>query len=238
MYTYELTLNQEMIMPMKQKTVLVTGASRGLGRAVAKAFLRAGAAVIAMDHDGETLQETRAALQAYGEQFAIEHIDVRDEEAVTEFIASLSQLDVVINNMNATQRHPLLETSTDALRDILEMNVVAAFVVMREATRFMITHGGGHIINIASTAAVQGVANMAPFAASKHALLGLGRSLEQELHAYPIRVTTFCPGPIAGAESEDGQPALDPGPLAETLVHLTGLPPEVEIRELVVEAVE
>lgn len=226
-------------MPMKSKTVLVTGASRGLGRAVVRAFLRAGSNVIAMDHDGKALLETRAALQNLSEKFSTAQIDVRDEPAVTEFIASLGQLDVVINNMNAHIGHPLLETSTQELWDVLEMNVVAAFVVMREATRFMIAHGGGHIINIASTAAIQGVANMAPFAASKHALLGLGRSLEQELHEYPVRITTFCPGPIANSGDEQpAGPPLDPAALATTIIHLASLPPEVEIKELVVEAVE
>jgi len=229
-------------MSLKNKTVLVTGASRGLGRAVARAFLRAGANVIAMDDDAQSLQETRAALLTHSEHFSIAQIDTRDEAAVTDFIASLDRLDVVINNMNIVYRHPLLETSTRELREMLETNVVAAFVVMREATRFMVEHGGGHIINVAGTAALQGVANMAPFAASKHALLGLGRSLEKELHAYPIRITTFCPGPIATStpdeEEKPAGPALDPAALAATIVHLADLPPEVEIKELVVEPVE
>ena len=226
-------------MPMNNKTVLVTGASRGLGRAVARAFLLTGANVIAMDDDSQALQETRAALQNFSEHFSTVQIDVRDEPAVTEFIASLKQLDVVINNMNAIHGHSLLDTSTQELRDIMEMNVVAAFVVMRETTRFMLAHGGGHIINIASTAAVQGVANMAPYAASKHALLGLGRSLEKELHEHPIRITTFCPGPISNhEEAEGGHPSLNPATLAGTIVHLADLPPEVEIKELVVEPVE
>jgi len=228
-------------MSLCSKTVLVTGASRGLGRAIVKAFLNANAVVIALDADATALRETRAALPSYGDNFSLAHIDVRDEAAVTEFIASRPQLDVVINNMNLSHGSPLLETSTAALREVLEMNVVAAFVIMREATRFMVAHDGGHIINIASTAAVQGVANRAPFAASKHALLGLGRSLEQELHAYPIRITTFCPGPIASASEEPDPPTpsvLAPDTLAATIVHLASLPPEVEIKELVVEPVE
>jgi len=228
-------------MAMNHRTVLVTGASRGLGREVAKAFLRAGARVIAMDDDAQSLQETRAALPTHADHFSLVQIDTRDEAAVTEFIASLDSLDVVVNNMNVVRRRPLLETPTQDLRDMLEANVVAAFVVMREAARFMIAHDGGHIINIAGTAAMQGVADMAPFAASKHALLGLGRSLEKELHAYPIRITTFCPGPIAVSMPDGEQsagPMLDPAALASTIVHLAELPPEVEIKEIVVEPVE
>jgi len=229
-------------MSLKQKTVLVTGASRGLGRAVAKAFLHAGANVIAMDNDARALQETRAALLTHSEHFSTAQIDARDETAVTDFIASLQRLDVVVNNMDLVHRRSLLETSTQEMREMLEANVVAAFVVMREATRCMIDHGGGHIINVAGLAAMQGVENMAPFAASKHALLGLGRSLEKELRAHPIRITTFCPGPIA-TSTPDGEdtpvnPGLDPAALAATIVHLAGLPPEVEIKEIVVEAVE
>jgi NAD(P)-dependent dehydrogenase (short-subunit alcohol dehydrogenase family) len=228
-------------MNLKHQIVLVTGASRGLGRAVARAFLRAGASVIAMDDDAESLQETRAALLTHSERFSIAQIDTRDEAAVVDFIASLERLDVVVNNMNLVRRRPLLETSTQEMREMLEINVVAAFVVMREATRCMIAHGGGHIINVAGLAAMQGVENMAPFTASKHALLGLGRSLEKELHAHPIRITTFCPGPIATSspdeEDPSASPALDPAALADTIVHLAGLPPEVEIKEVVVEPV-
>jgi len=229
-------------MSLKHKIVLVTGASRGLGRAVAKAFLRAGAGVIAMDNDAQALRETRAALLTHSENFSIAQIDVRDETAVTDFIASLERLDVVVNNMNIVYRRPLLETTTEEMRDMLETNVVAAFVIMREATRCMTEHGGGHIINVAGLAAMQGVENMAAFAASKHALLGLGRSLEKELRTHPIRITTFCPGPIATStpdgEEPPASPALDPAVLAATIVHLAGQPPEVEIKEIVVEAVE
>jgi len=229
-------------MSLNHKTVLVTGASRGLGRAVARAFLRAGANVIAMDDDAQSLQETRAALLTHSEHFSIAQIDACDEAAVVDFIASLDRLDVVVNNMNVAHRRPLLETTTQEMREMLEMNVVAAFVVMREATRCMVNHGGGHIINVASLAAIQGIENMASFSASKHALLGLGRSLEKELHAYPIRITTFCPGAIAVSSPDEDDPpagpALDPHALAATIVHLADLPPEVEIKELVVEPVE
>lgn len=227
-------------MAMNHRTVLVTGASRGLGREVAKAFLRAGTRVIAVDDDALSLQETRAALPAPAERFSLAQIDHHDEATMSEFIASLDYLDVVVNNINAVRRGLLLETSAQDLRDMLEANVVAAFVVMREAARFMIGHGGGHIINVADTAALQGVAGMAPFAASKHALLGLGRSLEKELRAYAIRVTTVCPGPIA-VSMPDGEastePMLDPAILASTIVHLAELPPEAEIKEIVVEPV-
>ncbi len=102
----------------------------------------------------------------------------------------------------------------------------------------MVELGGGHIINIASDAAVRGIAQMGPYAASKHALLGLGRSAGLELRARGVRVTTFCPGPIATDILGPGTAsphALSPEALAAMIVHLAGLPPEIDPRELLVQ---
>ena len=91
----------------------------------------------------------------------------------------------------------LIETPTQEIRDILEVNVIGAFVVMRESARKMLHTDGGQIINIASDAAIRGIARMGPYVASKHALLGLSRSMSLELRQQGVRMTTFCPGPIS-----------------------------------------
>lgn len=213
---------------MKEKTVLVTGASRGLGRAIAEAFAGNG---------WNALGVARTSCDVPGVQMI--QLDVCDEAAVTEFIGSIEQLDVVINNAGIARINPLIETPTQELRDILEINVVAAFVVMREAARRMVQQGGGQIINIASDAAVRGIGRMAPYVASKHALLGLGRSAAQELRGQGLRVTAYCPGPIAteilGPISENAK-ALRPEDIAKTIVHLASLPPDMEVHEILVES--
>ncbi|MDA1085493.1 MAG: SDR family NAD(P)-dependent oxidoreductase [Verrucomicrobia bacterium] len=209
------------------KTVLVTGASRGLGRAIAETFAAGGY---------DTIGVARSVCEIPGVRTV--QLDVCDEAAVTELIGSLETLDVVVNNAGIARLRPLLETPTTDLREILEVNVIGAFVVMREAARRMATHGGGLIINIASDAALKGIANMAPYAASKHALLGLARSVSAELRGQGVRVCTYCPGPIdtgiLGPASKNPQ-ALQPADIARTIVHLAELPAGMDIQEMLVE---
>jgi len=225
-------------MTVEGKTVLVTGASRGFGRAITEAFLRARARVLALGRDPEAMAETRASLERIGGAFEMVTMDVLDEPNVTDYMAGLDRLDVLVNNAGIARFRPLLDTPTTELREVLEVNVVGAFVVLREAARKMVARGGGQIINIASDAAVRGIAQMAPYVASKHALLGMGRSVGLELRAQGVRVTTFCPGPIATDIFGPGTAnpaALPPDRLAEMIVQLAALPPEIEAQELLIE---
>ena len=165
-------------------------------------------------------------------------MDVCDEPAVTNYIAVLPCLDVVVNNAGIARVQSLIETPTQEIRDILEINVIGAFVVMRESARKMLQTNGGQIINIASDAAIRGIARMGPYVASKHALLGLSRSMSLELRQQGVRVTTFCPGPIStdilGSGTGDTN-AMSPEDLAKTIIHLVEVPPEIEIQELLVQ---
>jgi len=221
------------------KTVLVTGASRGLGRSVAIALLKEGANVVGTGRDATAMRDTEEIAEQVGGKFTIITIDVRDEEAVVSLIADLPKLDVLINNAGIARARPTLETTTAELREVIDVNVIGAFVVMREAARKMRGGGGGRIINIASDAAIKGLAGMAPYVASKHALLGMGRSVGLELGDQNIGVTTFCPGPIdteiMGPGSLSG--GMDPDLLAATVVHLASTPPSIDIQELLLEPI-
>lgn len=212
------------------KTVFITGVSRGLGRAIAKEFSARGFETIGVARSTCEIDSVRTF-----------QLDVCDETAVTEFIASLEKLDVVVNNAGIARYRPLLETPTSELREVLEVNVVGAFNVMREAARRMAGEGGGQIINIASDAAVKGIANMAPYVASKHALLGMARSVSEEMKGQGVRVCTYCPGPmdteILGPGSKNPK-ALQPGDIAKTIVHLAELPERMDVQEILVEPAE
>src|SRR5881397_2529358 len=97
-------------MSVRGKTVLVTGASRGFGRAIAQEFLHAGARVLALGRDPAAMAETRTRLSAIGGNFEMVSLDVRDEAAVTTFLAGLDELHVVVNNAGIARHRPLLET--------------------------------------------------------------------------------------------------------------------------------
>jgi NAD(P)-dependent dehydrogenase (short-subunit alcohol dehydrogenase family) len=222
---------------MLDKAVLITGAGRGFGMAMADAFLSAGAHVIALERETALVLEAREKWSGFGANAQITQIDVRDESAVVEFIASLTVLDVVVNNAGIARKRPFLDTPTEELDAILEVNLRAAFIVMREAARRMRSRGG-HIINVVSDSGVMGMKTMAPYSASKHALLGLSRSARLELREQNIRVTAFCPGSISTDIFGTGQPnpaAMSPQALASLIVYLAGMPPEIEVQEILVE---
>jgi NAD(P)-dependent dehydrogenase (short-subunit alcohol dehydrogenase family) len=209
------------------KTVFITGVSRGLGQAIAQEFAARGF---------DTIGVARSACEIDGVRTF--QLDVCDETAVTKFIASLEKLDVLVNNAGIARYRPLLETPTSELREVLDVNVIGAFNVMREAARRMAGEGGGQIINIASDAAMKGIANMAPYCASKHALLGMARSVSEEMKGHGVRVCTYCPGPmdteILGPGSKNPK-ALQPTDIAKTIVHLAELPERMDVQEILVE---
>jgi NAD(P)-dependent dehydrogenase (short-subunit alcohol dehydrogenase family) len=219
------------------KTILITGASRGLGRATAEAFLRAGAHVVATGRNVHAMLQSEAALKAIGGRLELVTLEVTNEAAVAKLIRSLERLDVLINNAGISQSKPFLQTSTEEFRRMLEVNVIGAFIVMREAARKMAAQGGGDVINIASTGALQGLPGMASYATSKHALLGLARSVRLELRSQGVRVMTVCPGPIKteilGPEGYLDQ-AIEPHDLAETLVYIASARRSLAIQELVI----
>ena len=110
----------------------------------------------------------REPLWQQGDRFEMVTMDVCGEQAITNYIAALPHLDVVANNAGIARVQSLIETPTQEIRDILEVNVIGAFVVMRESARKMLHADGGQIINIASDAAIRGIARMGPYVASKH----------------------------------------------------------------------
>lgn len=222
---------------LKDKIVVVTGASRGLGRALAVEFARAGALVYGTGRDAAALDDTAREVEAVGGAMRKAVFEVRDEIAVCDFFASLPRLDVLLNNAGIARLGALLETSTEEMRAIMEINVVGAFTVLREGARKMQSNGGGHIINIASDAATRGIAGMAPYVASKHALLGLGRSAHLELAASGVRVTSFCPGPIQTDILGPGvmpANAMPPEAVAQLIVNLAAMPPQISTPEILV----
>ncbi len=227
-------------MSVQGKTVMVTGASRGIGRAVAEAFAQGGAHVVATGRDSRAMADTEAALRSLGASFEMVCLDVRDEPAVVNCIGGLRRLDVLVNNAGIARSTPLLETTTQEFRDIFDVNVVGAFVVMREAARKMLAQSpaGGHVINIASDAALRGISGMTHYCGSKHALLGMGRAVSQELRCRGLRVTTYCPGPVTTDILGPGTAnpnALPPSELAKTILHLADLSETVEVQEALVQ---
>jgi 3-hydroxybutyrate dehydrogenase len=226
------------MMELQGKRAIVTGASRGLGRAIALEFLRQGARVTGIGRDEQALAVTREQMSRIGMDFELIRMDVTDEPAVVDLFNRVGAVDILINNAGIARSEPFLDTTTENIRRILEVNVIAPFIWSREFIRqARQASRDGYIINIASDAALIGISRMAPYVASKHALLGLGRSLIKEFGKEGIRVTTYCPGPIqtnilGGTEADLDPRCLPCDTLAIQIAQLASLPDGVEVQEI------
>jgi len=185
---------------MAGRAVLVTGASRGIGRAVASAFAASGDRVAIHHRDSAVLAEQLAA-DLPGEH-AVVQADMADPEAVREMVAAaaaaLGGLDVLVNNAGVYSAHPVFETTYEQWqlhwRRTLDTNLVGAANASWCAARHMRERGGGRIVNVSSRGAFRGEPNQPAYGASKAGLNALGQSLAVALAPYGIAVVTVAPG--------------------------------------------
>ncbi len=181
------------------RTALVTGASRGIGRAVALGFARAGADLALAARDQAALAEVAAEVAALGRRAVVVPVDVTDREAVRAMVVTaireLAGLDVLVNNAGGSA----LATSFTALRlsgwdKLMRLNVDSVLVACQEAGAHMLERGHGSVVNVASVAALAGTPGLAPYGASKAAVVSLTRSLAMEWGHAGVRVNALCPG--------------------------------------------
>ncbi len=177
------------------QVVVVTGAGSGIGEATARQFAAEGARVYVVDID---LARAVAVAAAVG---GVPHaVDVRDAAAVQALIDAVvareGRLDVLHNNAGIGHGAPIEATSLDVWRRVIDVNLYGVIHGIQSAIPHMLRQGAGVIVNTASLAGVVGFAFMAPYCASKHAVVGLSESLDQELRDRGVRVLVVCPGVV------------------------------------------
>ncbi len=173
---------------------MVTGASRGIGRAVALAFVREGYEVWALARAAEALEALR---REAGEAVRPLPVDVADEAAVLAACRTVLEVGaprVLVNNAGITLSAPMVKTRTEDLARVMAVNVTAPFLFCRELIPPMVQAGGGRVINIGSIASVRGARYTSAYCASKHALLGMTRALAAEYARKGVTVNQVNPG--------------------------------------------
>jgi 2-deoxy-D-gluconate 3-dehydrogenase len=183
------------------QVAIVTGASRGLGAAMAVALAEAGADV-ALVARGD-LSETAAAVEGAGRRAIAVQADLADREAPEAILARVGTADILVNNAGIIRRAPALEFSDDDWDAVLDVNLRSAFVLSRGFARNLVARqSGGRIINIASMLSFQGGIRVPAYTAAKSGLLGLTRALANELAPLGINVNAIAPGYMATDNTE------------------------------------
>jgi NAD(P)-dependent dehydrogenase (short-subunit alcohol dehydrogenase family) len=186
---------------LKDRVVVVTGASSGIGRATALAFADEGAAVVALARREGAVDDVAAACRERGAEALGLAVDVTDDEAVAaaagEVVGRLGRLDVWVNNAAVNLFAPVEEAPPDAWRRVVETNLFGAYHGVRAALPWMREQGDGVIVNVSSVLGKAGSPYQSAYVASKHAVRALSDCLRQELEDLPdVDVCTVLPGPI------------------------------------------
>jgi 3-oxoacyl-[acyl-carrier protein] reductase len=219
-------------MLLKNRTALVTGGARGIGRAIVLAFLRNGASVYYVDlSPGDSLEEYRTVAGENGGTVVYKEGNVADEDtiaaAVNEVLDESGVLDVLVNNAGITRDNLIFRMSAKEWNDVLRVNLTSAFYVSKAVSRSMMKQRQGSIINISSIIGVIGNPGQANYAASKAGLIGFTKSLAKELAGRNVRVNAVAPGYIRTPMTEQLSDTQKEALRADTPLGRIGEPDEV-----------
>jgi NAD(P)-dependent dehydrogenase (short-subunit alcohol dehydrogenase family) len=185
----------------QNQVVLVTGAGRGIGKAIALAFAREGAKVAVNDINPDSCETTANEINASGGEAAAFHADVSNKLAVQSMLIDLEdrwgRVDVLINNAGVEPHKPIVQLDEWDWDRTIDVNLKGAFICSQSVGRMMIKQGGGAIVNIASIAGrAAGLRDRSAYVASKTGLIGFTKECAREFAAHQIRVNAVCPGVI------------------------------------------
>lgn len=185
-------------MRLDGRNAVITGGSRGIGAAVAEALVRSGAHVLIGSRDRERGETTARRIAEEGAEVIAEVVDVSAPDSVDRFAdvahARLGSVDILVNNAGVAHSAPLARIEWEAWNRVLGVNATGTYLCTRAFVPGMIERGWGRVVNVASTAGLDGGKYIAAYAASKHAVVGFTRSVAEELHGTGVTMNAVCPG--------------------------------------------
>ena len=221
---------------LKGKKAIITGGSRGLGKATAIAFANQGIDVAITGRNEADLKETVAELKALGVNATYATFDIGNYEEVKkgiqEIMNTFNTVDILVNNAGIAAFRSFLEMDVNQWQSIIQTNVMGMYYVTKEVLPYLIANNQGDIFNVSSTAGLAGNPNTSAYSASKFAVIGMSESLMKEVRKNNIRVCTLTPSTIAsdmsiqlGIASKDStETVLQPEDFAELIVSALQLP--------------
>ena len=226
------------------KTAVVTGASRGIGKAIALALGREKMRLALLARSTNQLQEVVDEIHAAGGEALAVPCDLMNSDAVATALKSVFQqfdsLDVLISNAGIFIEKPITEIKIEEWDRVLRTNLTASFLICQGAFLKMKEQKGGRIIAIASSASTQGFIHQAAYCASKHGLLGFTRCLSIEAKPYNVHVHTICPGGVRTdllkdtymGERVSQSAIIEPDNIADLVLFLIRQPGNIDIPEI------
>jgi 3-oxoacyl-[acyl-carrier protein] reductase len=214
-----------------QRVAIVTGASRGIGRAIATRLAKDGRHVVCVARSQGPLDELVAEIQAAGGTATAKPCDLSDFDATAKMIESvveeLGRLDILVNNAGITRDNLILRMSDDEWDDVINTNLKSVFVACRAAARPMMKGKFGRIVNIASTSGLVGNSGQANYAAAKSGLTGFTKTIARELGGKGITANTVAPGFIQTDMTKDLPQQVIDGVKAMMAVRTLGTPEDI-----------
>ncbi len=224
------------------QVALVTGSGRGIGRAIALALSECNASVFLTSRTFSEIENVAAEMKKTGGKVYFSQCDIADENQITNMFNSLmdkfGKLDIVINNAAIGRYGPIVNFASRDLDDLIAVNIRGTFICCREALQRMIPQRSGYIINISSVVGFKGYENQGAYTATKHAVVGMTKTLALEAQKYNIRASVIHPGGVDTRLVSDARPDLErsilmqPEDIAQAVLFLLGLSERAAVDEI------
>ncbi|WP_218395441.1 SDR family oxidoreductase [Alteromonas lipotrueae] len=222
---------------LKEKVAIVTGGGKGLGKSLTLRLLQEGMKVAICGRTPATITNTVAELKAkFGERIYGQVCDISDASAVSHFIGQVrsqfGDIQVLVNNSGFGKETLICDTSESDWDDVMDTNVKGTFLMCKNVVPNMIKQKEGYVVNIASQAALNGYPNAGVYCASKFAMVGLGKALQEEVHEYGIHVHSLNPALIQSQKAptdEINTGLIQNDDLSDMLVYLLQQPRRLKI---------